>query len=214
VLLLISGCGVDSDDGDNINTVLLPPATDLRLDLYCADFGLFNETCVLDDPDNPYAQANLNNDNKFDQVPDGATSPKGLVYYWATIQARAPNGENQFFTAQALYGLSNASCSQLMQDQAQRAYRSVMDNYLTDVTFFSTGDFGLFPEVFYPFPVRVVAANGMRLGIGDADASCDPSFNNGLMFDPDPGVNDFKARVRIFEWGFLFSDSPLDVTKR
>jgi len=214
MLLLISGCGVDSGDGDVVDSITLPPASDLKLDLYCADFGLFTESCVLDDPDNPYALAAVNNDNKFDLAPDGAVSPKGLVYYWATVQARAPNGENQLFTAQALYALSNKSCSKLIQDQAQRAYRSVMDNYLTAVTFFSTGDFGLFPEVFYPFPVRTVSANDMRLGIGAAAVACDPSFNNGLMFDPDPGINDFEARVRIFEWGFLFSDTPLDVTKR
>ena len=218
MLLLISGCGKDSGDGEVINVIELPAAGDLELNLYCVDFGLFIETCVLDDPDNPYAVVSLSNDPtvKFDQAPDIAVSPKGLVYYWATLQARFPGGENQLFTGRVLYQLSNLSCSKLIQDQALRAYRSVMDNYLPSVTFFSTADFATF-EVFYPFPARIVAAQEMRLGVGAADVSCDPSFNNGLMFDPnggEGGKNDFDARVRIFEWGFLFDDTPLDVTKR
>ena len=212
MLLLISGCGVDSDDGDVINSIALPPATDLRLDLYCADFGLFNETCVLDDPENPYALVGVNNDNKFDLAND-TPSLKAKVYLWATALARDSTGENQVNTAKAMYALSNASCSQLIQDQAQRAYRSVLDNYLTAVTFFSTNDFATFPEVFYPFPVKILTATDLRLGIGAAVGTCDPSFT-GLMFDADGDANDFQARVRMFEWGFLYDDVLDDVTKR
>jgi hypothetical protein len=212
MLLLISGCGKDSGDGEVINVIELPAAGDLALNLYCADFGLFIEDCVLDDPDNPYAFVSVNNDNKFD-LNDAATSLKAKVYLWATALARDSTGENQVNTAKAMYALSNASCSELIQDQAQRAYRSVLDNYLTAVTFFSTNDFGApFPEVFYPFPVKILTSNDLRLGLGAADPSCDPA-KFPLFFSGDPGENDFEARVRMFEWGFLYDDVLDDVNK-
>ena len=211
MLLLISGCGKDSDDGEVINVIALPATGDLELNLYCVDFGLFIETCVLDDPDNPYAFVSVNNDNKFD-LNDAATTLKAKVYLWATALARDSTGENQVNTAKAMYALSNASCSELIQDQALRAYRSVLDNYLAAVTFFSTDDFATFPEVFYPFPVKMLTATDLRTGVGAADPSCDAA-QFPLFFSADPGANDFEARVRMFEWGFLYDDVLDDVNK-
>ena len=212
MLMLISGCGKDSDSGEIINTVALPAAGDLEFNLYCADVGLFIETCVLDDPDNPYRFVAVNNDNKF-ALADAAPSLKANVYLWATALARDSTGENQLFTANALYALSNQSCSELIQTQALRGYRSVMDNYFTGFTFFSTNDFATFPEVFYPFPVKLLAAQSMRLGVGAAAASCDAA-RFPLIFHPNPGTNDFEARVRIFEWGYIYDDTLDEITKR
>lgn len=204
LLLLLIGCGSpDSDDGEVQNAVELP--RDLILNLFCEDMGIFTETCVLDDPDNPYSRVNVNNDNKFD-LADAAPSVKARVYLWATALARNSSGENQINAAKALYRLSNESCSQLIQDQAQRAYRSVLDNYFGDVTFFSTDDFGApFVEVFYPFPVKILAVDDLRLGVGSADPRCGPTGVE-FMFDPDPLRNDFVARVKLNEWGFLYDD--------
>ena len=224
MLLLISGCGVDSGDGDVATVVVLPATDDLKLDLYCADFGLFNETCVLDDPKNPYAFTNITNDNKFDlakpKPPAVSPSLKAKVYLWATAQARFPSGENQYNTAAALYALSNESCSQVIQDQALKAYRSVLDNYFTGVTFFGTDGFPFPPpweNVFYPFPVKILVADNLRLGMngGGATGTCDPSFT-GFMFDPVAGVggrNDFLARAKMAEWGYLFDDVLNDLNK-
>lgn len=211
LILITTGCGKDEDDGDITNSVALP--TDVVLNLYCDDFGLFENTCVLDDPNNPYARVNVNDDNKFD-LSDGAPSPKARVYLWATALARASRGENQINTAKALYALSNLSCSPLIQDQAQRAYRATLDNYFTDVTFFSTDDFGApFDEVFYPFPVRILAIDDLRLGVGAADPSCGPAGVE-LMFDPVAGRNDFVARDVLNSWGYVFDDVLNDVTIR
>ena len=216
LVFALAACGKDSDDGEVINTLALPPASDIVLNLYCEDFGIFTETCALDDPDNPYARANVNNDNKFD-LAGAAPGPKARVYLWATAMARDPTGENQVNLAKAFYALSNASCSQLIQDQAQRAYRAVLDNHFTAVTFFATDDFGApFPNVFYPFPVKMLVVDDLRLGVaGVAPVSpaCPPSFT-GLMFDPDPGRNDFVARVRLNEWGYVFDDVLNDLTIR
>ena len=214
MLLLISGCGKDSDDGEVINVIALPATGDLELNLYCVDFGLFIETCVLDDPDNPYAFVSVNNDNKFD-LNDAATTFKAKVYLWATALARDSTGENQVNTAKAMYALSNASCSELIQDQALRAYRSVLDNYFTGVTYFGTDDFEFPPpwdNVFYPFPVKILVADDLRLGVDELIGNCDPSFT-GLMFDPTVDRNDFLARAKMAEWGYLFDDVLNDVNE-
>ncbi len=212
LLLLLTGCGgPDSDDGEVTSAVELP--TDVILNLYCADMGIFVETCVQDDPENPYRNVNVNNDNKFDLAAD-AGSAKARVYLWATALARSSTGENQINVAKAFYRLSNESCSQLIQDQAQRAYRSVLDNYFGDVTFFSTDDFGApFDEVFYPFPVKILASDDLRLGVGSADPSCGPAGVE-FMFDPDPLRNDFLARVKLNEWGFLYDDVVPNVIRK
>jgi len=225
LLLAVAACSKDSSDGEVISARPLPLG-DIVLNLFCEDFGLFQETCVLDDPDNPFATVAITNENRFDLVgeidaqvaaiplpPDAAVKTK--VYFWATALAKGSDGENQYRTANALYALANESCSQLIQDQALRAYRSVLDNYFNSVTFFATDDFGApFPNVFYPFPLKLLAANELRLGIGPADASCAGTGYSEFMFDPDAGRNDFVARVVLNDWGYIFDDTPLSLIKK
>ncbi len=216
--LFIAGCGKDSGDGDITNTLDLPLG-ELILDLYCEDFGLFTNTCVLDDPDNPYVQVNINNENRFtlndelnaavaaDPLLETEDILKTRVYFWATALAKNSNGENQIQTAKAMYALANRSCSDLIRDQALRAYRSVLDNYFNSETFFATDDFGApFPNVFYPYPLKLVAVDELRNGIGAADPSCGGSGYSRFFFDPDPGRNNFVARVKLREWGYIFDD--------
>ena len=191
LILITTGCGKDEDDGDITNSVALP--VDIILNLYCADIGIHEETCVLDDPGNPYARVGINNDNKFD-LAAAAPSPKARFYLWATALARDSTGENQWNTANALYQLFDASGSDLIKDQSIRAYRSVLDNYFDSITFFEA-DFIPDPDILYPFPVRTLAANELRLGIGGT-----------LFFDADPLRNDFLARVQLVEWGYLYDD--------
>lgn len=201
LVLIMAGCGVDESDGVDVTNGLALP-TDTALNLYCADIGIFTESCVLDDPDNPYALVSVTNDNKFD-LANAAPSEKARFYLWATALARDSTGENQLNLATTLYRLSDASGSDFIRDHALRAYRSVLDNYLDSITFFSTDDFATFPTVFYPFPVGVVAADQLRLGVGGT-----------LMFDDtDPVRNDFLARVQMVEWGFLYDDALGEVIK-
>ena len=114
-LVILSGCEErDSSDGTVINEIILP--TDVVLNLFCEDVGIFDETCVLDDPENPYAlvatlEFDINNDDpnqptKFDllaNIPAGPSGAKARFYLWATALARRASGENQWYTAQALY---------------------------------------------------------------------------------------------------------------
>lgn len=144
--LVLAGCGSpDDSDGTVINQILLP--TDTLLNLACIDVGIGAETCVLGDPENPFAlvatpEFDINNpdgESKFDlanKIPPGPTGAKARFYLWATALARRPSGENQWLTARALHELYDANSDPLIRDQALRAYRSVLDNFFGSVTFF------------------------------------------------------------------------------
>ena len=152
-VLILSGCEErDSGDGIAINEIVLP--TDVVLNLFCENVGIFDETCVLDDPENPYALAatlefDVNNPDpnqptKFDlleNIPPGPSGAKARFYLWATALARTPSGENQWYTARALHELFDANSNPISKDeivraQALKAYRSVLDNFFGSVTFF------------------------------------------------------------------------------
>lgn len=143
----VGGCESPSDgDGTVINAIVLP--TDTLLNLACADAGIGFELCVLEDPENPFAlvatpEFNVNNPDaqtKFElanNIPAGPTGAKARFYLWATALARFPSGENQWYTARALHELFDANSDPLIQEQALRAYRSVLDNFWGSVTFFT-----------------------------------------------------------------------------
>lgn len=151
-VLALSACEAPGDsDGTVVNALLLP--TDVVLNLACADVGIKDEQCVLEDPENPFATTSIiefdpNNpdaDNKFDlfnSIPAGPTGAKARFYFWATALARRQSGENQFYTALALHELFDAnsnvlSTDELVRAQALRAYRSVLDNFFSSVTVFT-----------------------------------------------------------------------------
>lgn len=143
---LNSGCeGPGAEDGIVINTLILP--TDTLLNLACADAGIAFENCVLSDPENPFVtvatrEFNVNDPDaptKFDlagTIPAGPTGAKARFFLWATALARFPSGENQWFTARALHELFDANSDPLIQAQALKAYRSVLDNFFGSVVFF------------------------------------------------------------------------------
>ncbi len=145
--LFIGACeSPDSDDGRVTDTILLP--TDTLLNLACEDVGINREQCVLEDPENPFALtpiSEFNNEtgdegNKFDlfnSIPPGPTGAKARFYFWATALARRQSGENQFYTALALHELWDLNSDPLIQEQALKAYQSVLDNFFGSVTVFT-----------------------------------------------------------------------------
>ncbi len=151
-LFVLSGCDErDSGDGEVINEIILP--VDVVLNLACENVGINDEQCVLDDPENPFAlvptlefDVNLPPDQptKFDllaDIPPGPTGAKARFYLWATALARRQSGENQWYTARALYELFDANSNpvskdEIVREQALKAYRSVLDNFFGSVTFF------------------------------------------------------------------------------
>ena len=144
----LAGCTSEPDGSESrvFNAVILP--TDTLLNLACEDVGINTETCVLEDPENPFTTISIpefdeNNPQapgKFDliaNIPAGPTGAKARFYFWATALARRQSGENQFFTAVALHELFDANSDPLIQQQALKAYRSVLDNFFGSVVFFT-----------------------------------------------------------------------------
>lgn len=146
--VLSAGCGGERGPGDGelINTIVLP--TDTVLNLACEDVGIAGELCVLEDPENPFVtvpiiEYDINNPdayNKFDlynSIQAGPTGAKARFYFWATALARRQSGENQFYTALALHELWDLNRDPIIQEQALKAYRSVLDNFFGSVTVFT-----------------------------------------------------------------------------
>ncbi len=162
------GCNTDrDDDGELINTIVLP--TDVVLNLACEDVGVYPETCVLDDPENPFAtvpitefnvndpNAEFNKFNLADAIPAGPAGAKSRFYLWASALARFPSGENQYYTALALHELFDANSNaisedELVREQAKKAYRSVLDNFFGSVTVWTC--FACIPESNFPVPLN------------------------------------------------------------
>ncbi|MEM8546534.1 MAG: hypothetical protein AAGF46_00090 [Pseudomonadota bacterium] len=222
IVLGVAGCQSERDNGDGevITAIILP--TDVVLSLYCENAGIFPETCILDDPDNPFStttirEFDVNNpgaENKFDlfnSIPAGPTGAKARFYFWATALARRPSGENQFYAALALHELYDAnsnvlSTDELIQAQALKAYRSVLDNFFGSVTVFTccpaaspTGDPVAFSVPLYELTAdnlfRTDATGLLRLVPGDPilvqellldwgfsyQPATPPNFDNGVV---------------------------------
>ena len=156
--LLVSGClAPEAEEGTNINQVALP--TDTALGLPCADAGIYLERCILFDPNNPYAKVMVNDVTRW-ELEKTAPGAKAKFYLWATAQARSPGGVNQFYTAQSLHELYTASSDDRVKEQAQRAYRSVLDNYFGSVTYF-LATWSSEPDVYYAQPLADLVGDNL-----------------------------------------------------
>ncbi len=236
VVLVAMGCGSGDSDGEDINEITLPTGT--TLDLYCADEGIYLETCVLDDPRNPFAKTTITEfdvndpeseeENKFElafAIPPGPEYAISRFYFWATALARRPSGENQYYTAVALHelytsGVAEGFGSVNAQNQAIRAYRAVLDYFFGSVTFYSTCDFlpsPPNPELFYS--VIVSDLTGANLVDPDPNPNairlCDGTVvpQNPLvtLFPEDnPVLSDFTAREQLGEWGYSYVEIDED----
>ena len=143
VAILLAGCNAE----DGSPTAVL---SNTGFSLYCPNVGIAADTCVLSDPENPYAKQTVNDSSKW-TLASAAASERDKFYVWATAQAQEPKGENQYNTALSLHELYHADSNVLAQAQAKVAYRSVLDNYFTASnsvsefvadTDFSFGDWG------------------------------------------------------------------------
>jgi hypothetical protein len=132
-MFLFTGCS--GSDGDSTDTTQIELPVDFALTLSCENAGIFPEKCVLFDPENPYLAVYIDEENKWD-LHNASPSAKSNYYLWTTTLARTPNGENQYYTASALHTLFTEGGSTNAKTQAIRAYRSVLDNFYDDVTYF------------------------------------------------------------------------------
>lgn len=194
LLLLTGGCS-EIDTGTVQNTVELP--VDSTLDFYCKDEGIFEENCVLDNPNNPYANVAITEDNKFD-LHDEAPSAKSRFYLWASALAKGAGipGENQYYVALSLHQVYAESGSVSTMEQAKKAYRSVLDNYFLAPTYF--GPFTP-EESFFAVPVKDLVGQNLF----------EPSAENLVSFYNDPA----NALAEMSDWGYIYNTNTQTVSK-
>ena len=218
-VMITGGCNSERDAGDGqlFNTVVLP--TDPVLGLFCQNVGIANETCVLDDPENPFATTTIvefvsfeNPGNKFeiaDTIPVGPTGAKARFYFWATALAYRQSGENQYYTALALHEVFNANSNAVEQDEvirehALKAYRSVWDNFFGSVTVFKCFECGLddrydpprYPQFAVPLNERVADHLYRK------ESTATDVYPSGLrMLIPGTTINVLDLFV---EWGYTY----------
>lgn len=202
-IISTTGCG-EVDGGSLRNTVELPE--DSMLNFHCADEGIHLNTCVLDNPENPYANVTITepSDEEPDDpctelydptskftLSDDAPSSKARYYLWATALARGVGlqGENQYFTAFYLHALYAESGSPTTREQALKAYRSLLDNYFLSVTF-DKYDVAACEEV------KVAAALKDRVG-ENLYAPTDPALIS-LYTQQDFALQD------LGDWGYIY----------
>ena len=201
MILFAAGCGeVDESDGTVVNSIALPTDDSIPLNLFCADVGINNEKCILDDPANPYARVSVSEENKFELDGEVPSATAGF-YLWATALARGAGapGENQFYTALNLQRMWAASNSDLTRFQALRAYRSLLDNFFDSATFF---EIPLDSGNFFPQNLNIFAGELLFTPTDQAN-----TYTSAGLFSADPKVNKDLAHQALGEWGYFYDEN-------
>lgn len=193
VIVLITSC--DRKTGDIVNVVDLP--TDYMLDLYSANEGIHPDTSVLDNPDNPFADANINMENVWD-LTTACPSPKSRFYLWASILANIPIGEYQYFTAVSLHELYTVGGSENAKAHAKKAYRATLDHFFDSATWWQAD--WIADETYYAVLLRNLVAQHLY----------DPSDQNLLPLYSDPVL----ALADLSEWGYIYDIETGTVSRR
>lgn len=154
-LAVAATCGLlgceDQPDPAYIDGTVLDEVTFTPTD---TNMGIHPSNTVLFDENNPFRNLEISVEGKFDIESNGSNA--AAFYSWATVLARQPTGEHQFFTAVNLQQMfenrevDNRSL-EVVQDMAIGAYQSVLDNFPDSVTFDETGtvSFPLAPGAYF-----------------------------------------------------------------
>lgn len=156
-VLLLNGCVPSPDEGNITTEIELP--IDSRLNLYCDNAGIYDEVCILEDPENPYSMVDVNDDTKWVLNSKlGHSMHKARFYLWATALAINPSGENQYYTADSLNKIYTINGDEILKLQAQKAYRSVLDNFFDSVTWL-LDEGSTEPDIYYALPLADLVGN-------------------------------------------------------
>jgi hypothetical protein len=114
----------------------------LKLALSDPDEGIFPSNAALLDPNNPFARSSMGDQTKWNVQSTG--EPVAAFYAWATVNARQPYGESQYYTAFNLKATYQAQAAEvddlpLIRAQAIRAFQTVLDYFPGAVTYDATG---------------------------------------------------------------------------
>ena len=128
----------------------------LEFSLYTADMGVYPDTSVLDDPSNPFKWGAMEIDTKWDIENTGRVVAR--FYCWATMLAREPAGEHQYYTAIALdeiWTTERAAEAYLpfIKAMAIRGYQSILDNFPDSVSYL--------PDGVTSFPLNILAYDAL-----------------------------------------------------
>lgn len=130
--------------------------TSLEFTLYTADMGVYPDTSVLDDPSNPFKWGAMEIDTKWDIENTGRVVAR--FYCWATMLAREPAGEHQYYTASALEEIwvterADANYLPFVKKMTIRSYQSVLDNFPDSVSYL--------PDGATSFPLNILAYDAL-----------------------------------------------------
>jgi hypothetical protein len=139
-LSLVAGVGCSRSSGGTDKTKTRLDTSTRIGSLRCENEGLFGDTCVLDNPNNPFADSYFKNLEAYFKVAEDLPSALSAYYLWATALANEGAPELQFLVAQSLHALYTEGGDPLVREQAIKAYRSALDNFF-DATFFFTADY-------------------------------------------------------------------------
>lgn len=192
-VVLLTSC--DRKTGDLVTDSPLP--VDYVLNLYSVNEGIHPDQSILRDPDNPFAQANLNMENVWD-LNDASPSPKAKFYLWASILANIPIGEYQYFTARSLHELYTAGGSENAKAQAKKAYRATLDHFFDDVTWWKAD--WMADETYYAVLLRNLVGECMY---SPAEQNLMPLYN-----DP------VQALADLSEWGYVWDSETGTMSRR
>lgn len=115
---------------------------DLELRLHSPDVGVYPDTSVLDDENNPFAAVLVGDDTRW-QIETQAGHVVAF-YSWATLSARRPSGETQFYTAKNLAGVYKTGAAAqgdlpTVRLLAIRGFQALLDYFPDSVTYDATG---------------------------------------------------------------------------
>ena len=136
LLLSASACGDDSEFrfGENISG--------LKFEFYHEDEGIHPSKVVLENPRNPFRYDVVGETTKWNILTDGGNA--GAFYAWATLLARVPTGEHQYYTATKLQDIYDArevegADREKVRQMAIAGFQTVLDEFPDSVTFDVTG---------------------------------------------------------------------------
>lgn len=97
--------------------------------------GIYPDTSVLNNPNNPFKDIDISDDLKWQLQGSGEISVR--YYCWATVLARTPSGEAQYYTALALRDAASFDTS--YKPIAAQAFLTVLDCFFSSVSYLSDG---------------------------------------------------------------------------
>ena len=130
------------------------PIDDISFHVYHLEEGIYPSTVVLNNPNNPFERAEM--ELKWEIENHGV--PDAKFYSWATNLAYQPNGEHQFYTAQALdllYRTESVDREEMyaLWQMAVDAYQAVLDHFPESVSY---------TEQQVSFPLAPLAYEGIQ----------------------------------------------------